>query len=59
MAHRYRYLARKQAVDSSVRRLLTREVAVPILRGSIYSLFGMGMQRVDAERLECGEPSPL
>jgi hypothetical protein len=21
-----------------------------------YSLFGMGMQRVDAERLECGEP---
>jgi hypothetical protein len=25
----------------------------------VYSLFGMGMQRVDAERLECGEPSPL
>jgi len=24
-----------------------------------YSLFGMGMQRVDAERMECGEPSPL
>src|SRR6266542_2672713 len=24
-----------------------------------YSLFGMGMQRVDAERLECGEASPL
>jgi len=25
----------------------------------IYSLFGMSMQRVDAERLECGESSPL
>jgi hypothetical protein len=24
-----------------------------------YSLFGMGMQRVGAERLECGESSPL
>ena len=22
----------------------------------LYSLFGMGMQRVDAEGLECGEP---
>jgi len=25
----------------------------------VNCLFGMGMQRVDAERLECGEPSPL
>jgi len=30
-----------------------------MLFGLIYSLFGLGMQRVDAERLECGEPSPL
>jgi hypothetical protein len=25
----------------------------------VYSLFGMGMHRVDAERVECGEGSPL
>ena len=25
----------------------------------IYNLFGMGMQRVDAERMERLEPSPL
>jgi hypothetical protein len=28
-------------------------------RKLIYTLFGMGMQRVDAERMERLEPSPL
>src|SRR5262249_564793 len=36
--HRYRYRARKQAADSPVGRLLTRAVAVSILRGSILEL---------------------
>jgi len=35
MGRWYRYRARKQAADSPVSRLLTRAVAVPILRGLI------------------------
>ena len=51
------YRARKQAVPYVAGRLLTR--AVLYHPRVVYSLFGMGMQRVDAERLERLESSPL